>query len=90
MRFAVGDRWRYVAPNGDIGNVWLHSNDSGFDVWFYDFQHADGSGHTSDWATSRRIAVELCSVQFHYHKNTPRPRFARHKAVEGGSQDAGR
>ncbi len=80
--YPIGARWRYAAPNGDVGEVWLEKRDEerGQEVWYYRFEHKDGSGSVVDWAPTRQKAVELCSILFFYHKKEfQKTRFKRVK-----------
>jgi hypothetical protein len=68
--YTVGARWEFAAPerpglrSGARGAVWLERRDGNLEVWMYSYCYKDGSGYHSDWAPTRRTAVELCRVFF--------------------------
>src|SRR5262245_66025025 len=41
--YPVGARWRYVAADGSVGEVWLLRREESCDCWMYSFRYADDS-----------------------------------------------
>jgi len=60
--YPEGARWRATNSVGKIAVVWLDKRHSNWEAWRWSTCHSDGSGATSDWTTSYRMATEECRV----------------------------
>jgi len=77
--------WKFIAPNGDTGIVWLDERHENLEIWRWRYEgqpHRRDPIHArnTDWAPTKRSAVQQCgdcfgsftdfSIRFKRVKNT--------------------
>lgn len=77
--YPVGARWGSISKNGSRAGIHLESR-TNIEVWKWGVCHSDGSGHKSDWGTSRSfVANEAKIAGCDYDTCANWPRFKRIK-----------